>query len=248
MSFGKENHATKNNKSSGNAHSLYHTRIKDWPAGEQPREKLLKRGVESLSDAELLAIIIGSGSRGVTALDLAQTLLREVGGLQALGGKDHQFLRQYKGIGRTRSVTLMALFELSRRLQSSGVQEYPIITSPEDVAALFIPRYRGIHQERFYVVHLNSANRLIREVEVSRGILNSSPVHPREVFHSAIIDRAASVILVHNHPSGNPEPSEEDCSVTRQIVESGRILGIPVHDHVIIAGNTFMSFRSRNLI
>jgi DNA repair protein RadC len=248
MNSGKEIRAKKKGKTSGEPPPRYHTRIKDWPLGEQPREKLLKRGVESLSDAELLAIIIGSGSRGVTALDLAQTLLREVGGLQALGEKEHQFLRQYKGIGRTRSITLVALFELSRRLQASGIRESPVITSPEDVAALFIPRYRGIQQERFYVIHLNSANRVIREVEISRGILNMSPVHPREVFHSAIIDRAASVILVHNHPSGNTEPSDEDRSVTRQIVESGRVLGIPVHDHVIIAGNHFMSFRSRNLM
>jgi DNA repair protein RadC len=140
------------------------------------------------------------------------------------------------------------LFELSRRLQAPGIGESPVISSPEDVAAIFVPRYRGLQQERFYVMHLNSANRVIREVEVSRGLLNTSPVHPREVFSSAIIDRAASVILVHNHPSGNPEPSEEDRSVTRQVVESGRILGIPVHDHVIIAGNAFLSFRSRNLI
>lgn len=184
----------------------------------------------------------------MTALDLAQTLLREVGGLQALGEKDHQFLQKYKGIGQIRSITLAALFELSRRIQSSGTQEFPTINSPEEVAAMFIPRFRGIQQERFYVLHLNSANRVVREVEISRGILNTSPVHPREVFSAAIIDRAASLILIHNHPSGNPEPSEEDRSVTTQIVESGRILGIPVHDHVIIAGNGYMSFRSRNLM
>ncbi len=184
----------------------------------------------------------------MTALDLAQTLLREVGGLQALGEKDHQFLQRYKGMGRTRSITLTALFELSRRIQTSGSGDSPTINSPEDVAALFVPRFRGIQQERFYVLHLNSANRVIREVEISRGILNTSPVHPREVFSAAIVDRAASLILIHNHPSGNTEPSDEDRAVTRQIVESGRILGIPVHDHVIIAGTGYMSFRGRNLM
>jgi DNA repair protein RadC len=247
MNSGKEISAKKKGKTSGEPPPVYHTRIKDWPSGEQPREKLRQRGVESLSDAELIAIIIGSGSRGVTALDVAKKLLKEVGGLQSLGEKESQFLKQYRGIGQARSITLVALFELSRRLQS-GDRDMPVISSPEDVAALFIPRYRGIMQERFYVIHLNSANRMIREVEISRGILNMSPVHPREVFHSAIIDRAASVILVHNHPSGNTEPSEEDRSVTRQIVESGQVLGIPVHDHIIIAGNNFLSFRSRNLM
>lgn len=171
-----------------------------------------------------------------------------MGGLKALGEKDYQFLENFKGIGRTRSIILAAVYELSRRIQSADGTESPTINSPEDVAAIFIPRLRGILQERFYVLSMNSANRVIRETEISRGILNTSPVHPREVFNPAIINRAASIIIIHNHPSGNPEPSEEDRAVTRQIVESGRILGIPVHDHVIVAGSSFMSFRGRNLM
>jgi len=228
--------------------SHYHAKIKDWPSGERPREKFLNKGAESLSEAELLALLIGSGTGTITALDLAKTLLVEhqtLRGLAALAAAD---LRKFKGIGEARAVCIAAAFELSRRLQSSGTSDQQVIQSPGDVARLLIPKLRDLQQEVFVVVLLNSANRITREVTITRGLLNSSLTHPREVFRQAIVEHAASVILVHNHPSGNPEPSEEDLSITRQLVEASKVIGIPVHDHLIIAGGTYTSLAERGYV
>ncbi|HTX17062.1 MAG TPA: DNA repair protein RadC [Bacteroidota bacterium] len=225
--------------------SHYHTKIKDWPAAERPREKLLNKGADSLTEAELLALLIGSGTGKVTALDLAKTLLVEHQTLRGLAALSAADLRKFRGIGEARAVCIAAAFELSRRLQSSSPDEQPIIHAPGDVARLFIPKLRDLQQEVFVVVLLNSANRITREVTITRGLLNSSLTHPREVFRAAIVEHAASVILIHNHPSGNPEPSSEDLSITRQLVEASKVIGIPVHDHLIIAGGVFTSLAER---
>lgn len=228
--------------------SHYHSKITDWPAADRPREKLMNHGSASLSDAELLAILIRTGAGNITAVDLAKTLLRDFGALDLLATKPFQQLRQYKGLGEAKSVALVAAFELGRRAASGGRGQQLQICSPEDVVNRYQPLLRDMKQEVFKVLLLDSANHLVRDVTVSTGILNSSLVHPREVFRQAILEPAASIILLHNHPSGNPEPSSEDLQITRQLVESSKIIGIPVHDHIIIAVDRFTSFAERGLL
>lgn len=153
------------------------------------------------------------------------------------------------GIGNDKAVTLLAAFELSRRIQvQSRWFSDKRITSPQDIADIFIPMLRDEIKENFIVVCLNSANKIIRYVTVSVGNLNSSVVHPREIFKAAIENDSASIILIHNHPSGNPEPSNEDISITKKVVESGKIMDIPVFDHIIVAGNGFTSFVEKRII
>lgn len=226
----------------------YHHRIKDWPEGERPREKLLNHGPETLSDAELLGILIGSGIGKTTALDLGKNLLIEHRSLRGLARTSPSDLRKVRGIGRVRSVELVAAFELARRLQAEREERLTTLRSPEDVASLFVPKLRDLKREVFYVILLNSANGLLKEVKISEGHLNASVVHPREVFKAAVDELAASVILVHNHPSGNPEPSAEDINVTKQIVEAGRVMSIEVLDHIIVAGNGYLSMAERGFV
>lgn len=227
---------------------FHHTRIKDWPAGERPREKLLQRGPKALTDAELLAIIIRVGSGKATAVDLARSILSRERSLRMVAAKTPQELMRMKGIGEAKAVELLAAFEIGRRVNAVHPDERSVIRSPEDVASILIPRLRERKNESFWVLLLDSKNGLIHEEEVTVGTLNASLVHPREVFKVAIDRRAASVIVAHNHPSGNPEPSNEDIAVTRQLVESGKIIGIPLHDHIIVAGDSFTSFAERGLI
>jgi DNA repair protein RadC len=228
--------------------SYYHTRIKDWPEAERPREKLMKHGAGVLTDAELLAILIGSGTSKVTAVDLAKRLLVEHRNLRVLAGKSVADLKKFKGIGSARAVSLVSAFELSRRLHAREGEKLDVVRSPEDVAARYIPKLRDLKNEVFLVLLLNSANGIFKEVEISRGSLNASVVHPREVFKRAIDELAAGIILVHNHPSGNRNPSSEDITLTKQIVEAGKVMGIPVHDHIIIAGGAYTSFAEENLL
>jgi len=222
--------------------------IKEWREDERPRERLLKHGSETLSDAELLAIIIGSGTRGFSAMDAARDLLSKYQSLSELTSCDLSQIKQVKGIGNVRAIVLEATFELARRIQSIPISEDRNFRSPEDVAAYFIPRLRGLKKEVFRVILLNSSNQMFRDVVVSEGILNASLVHPREVFRIAITEQSASIIVMHNHPSGNPEPSKEDISITKKLVEAGKLIDIKVADHIIIAGDKFSSFAKLGLI
>lgn len=226
----------------------YHTKIKDWPANERPREKLLQRGPRALSDAELLAILIRAGTGKYTALDLARKMLTQERNLRAIAGKTAQELMRMKGVGEAKAVEMLAAFEIGRRLQETKEEEKIVIRSPEDVAQFMIPRLRDRTKEVFVVLVLDSKNGLKHEVELSEGTLNASLVHPREVFKVAIDHLAASIIVVHNHPSGNREPSREDIDITKQLVESGKIVGIPLHDHVIVAGDGYTSFAERGIL
>lgn len=221
--------------------SEYHSRIKDWASEDRPREKLEQHGSAALTDAELLAILIGSGTKHITALDLAKTLLSEYGNIAELAKCNFQELRKFKGIGKVKAIKLVASFEMLRRVQAQRPEKKLKIKTPDDVADKFIPLLRDLKKEIFQVVLLDSANQVIREVTISEGTLNASLVHPREVFKAAIDDRAASVILLHNHPSGNPEPSVEDISITEQLRQAGKIMGIPVRDHIIVAGSRYTS-------
>lgn len=221
--------------------SEYHSKIKDWSHEDRPREKLEQRGPSALTDAELLAILIGSGTKRITAVDLAKTLLSEFGHTAELAKCNFQELKQFKGIGKVKAIKLVAAFELMRRTQAQHPSKKTKVKTPEDVADRFIPLLRDLKKEIFRVILLDSANQIIRDVTISEGTLNASLVHPREVFKAAVDDRAASVILLHNHPSGNPEPSAEDISITEQLRQAGRIMGIPVRDHIIVAGSHFTS-------
>lgn len=228
--------------------SVYHAKIPYWPKDERPREKLLSHGAEVLSDAELIAILIRTGTGKITAVDLAKTLISHYKTLPDLAARTVKDLMQFHGLGVTKAVTLVAAFEIARRTSIQHRGEKFQIRSPEDVVHHYLPQMRDLKQEEFYVLMLDSANHLLREKKVSTGILNSSLVHPREVFRFAILEPAASIILLHNHPSGNSEPSKEDIQVTQQLVEAGKIIGIPVRDHIIIAGYNYTSFAEKGLI
>ena len=224
--------------------------IKEWPKDERPREKLIKFGAAALSESELLAILVNTGTGKTSAVDIAKKLIREYQSLEMIASLSVADLKQKKnkGIGTAKAVTIVAAFELGRRLNSKASDENAPITSPEDVAKRFGSQLRDLKQEVFKVLCLNSSNKVIVEREITKGLLNASLTHPREVFREAILENAASVILLHNHPSGNLEPSREDIAITKQIVEAGKIIGISVHDHIIIAGNSYTSMMERGLM
>ncbi len=223
-------------------------RISEWHPSERPREKVLARGVGELSDAELLALVIRNGTRGATAIDLARSLIDEFGDLSRLATRNVREIGRIRGMGPTKSVGIVAALELGRRAAAGGGGEKTSVSSPRDIVRRYGPTLRHLKQEVFKVILLDSANHLLRDVTITTGILNSSLVHPREVFQPAILEPAAGIILLHNHPSGNPEPSGEDIRITRQLSEAGKILGIPVHDHVIIAGHDFTSMAEKGLL
>ncbi|OGU30697.1 MAG: hypothetical protein A2057_03500 [Ignavibacteria bacterium GWA2_35_9] len=223
--------------------------VKDLPLDDRPREKLMLRGPQNLSDAELIAILLRTGKKGKSVVNVAQEMVSIHRNLTILASKTLSDLMKISGIGKDKAATLLAAFELSRRIQSqSKWLSDKKVTTPQDVADIFIPLLRDEVKEKFLLICLNSANKIIAYEIISVGNLNSSVVHPREVFKAAIDHRSASIILLHNHPSGNPEPSNEDIAITKKIVESGIILDIPVFDHIIIAGNVFTSFVERRLI
>jgi DNA repair protein RadC len=206
-------------------------------------------GSQNLSDAELLAILLRTGTKGKSVLSIAQKIVKNDGDLSKTATRTLESLTKEAGIGKDKAATLLAAFELGRRIQSQQNKfSNKKITSPEDIAKTFIPILRHDLKEKFIVVCLNSANRVIRYETISIGNLNSSVVHPREIFKVAIDCSSASIILIHNHPSGNPEPSNEDISITKKIVEVGKVMDIPVFDHIIIAGETFNSFVEKKLM
>jgi len=221
---------------------FYHSRIKDWPEDERPREKLRKRGADNLSDAELLAILLRAGTGRVTAVDLAKSLLIEFKSLRELAERDIGEYEQYKGIGSTKAITLAAAFEIGRRIAAGARPQRIAVLSPNAIAERYIHLLETVKQEEFRVILLDTANTIIGEQVVTRGSLNMSVVHPREVFKKAIANSAAGIIVLHNHPSGNPSPSEEDRQITKTLSEAGKIIGIQLLDHIIIAGRNYYSF------
>jgi DNA repair protein RadC len=223
--------------------------VKELPLDDRPREKLLLRGAQNLSDAELVAILLRTGRKGNSVLEIAVELVQSEGNLAKLATKTIDSLQKISGIGKDKAATLAAAFEISRRIlsQSKWLSNRKV-TSPQEIADIFIPLLRDDIKERFIVVCLNSANKIIKYETISIGNLNSSVVHPREIFKVAIDCSSASIILIHNHPSGNPEPSNEDIKITKKIVESGKIMDIPIFDHLIIAGDTFTSFVEKKII
>lgn len=196
----------------------------------------------------MLGILLGKGTKEKTAIDVARQLLDQYESLQKLFSRSPSELMKIKGIGSAKAAALSAAFELVRRVQSQGNPDRATFKRSSDVANHYLPLFRDLKKEVFKVLLLNRANRLIREVPVSEGTLDASIVHPRDVFKEAILEPAASVILIHNHPSGNPTPSEEDLRITKQLVEAGRLLGIKVYDHIILAGDQYRSLADEGLI
>jgi DNA repair protein RadC len=225
------------------------SRILDWPENERPRERLIKKGAESISSAELVAILLGQGSSQYNAVDLARHLIGQFGTLDGLAMASLTELQQVKGIGPAKAVTLLAAFQLYRNLQSERAEKQ-IITfkDPAAVAEIYKPLLGHLKKESFYVILLDNAMRRIADFEISKGLLNASLVHPREVFNPAIKHSSKGVILIHNHPSGVLEPSAEDISITKKLLESGKILEIPVFDHLIITDAGYFSFKENDLI
>ena len=225
------------------------SRITDWPQDERPREKLINNGPESISSAELIAILLGQGSVQHNALDMARHLIKRFHSLEGLAGASLTELQEVAGIGPAKAVTLLAAFQLYRNLQKESAEKQVLtFKDPAAVAEIYKPVLGHLKKESFYVILLDNAMKRIADFEISRGLLNASLVHPREVFNPSIKHSSKGIILIHNHPSGVLEPSVEDISITKKLVESGKILEIPVFDHLIITGNGYYSFKEHQLI
>lgn len=222
--------------------------IKDLPPSERPRERLLAGGAVKLSDADLLAILIRSGTPQETAIQLAERILLQTGGLQQLPRCGVEEILAIKGLGPAKVVAILAALELAIRLSSRLWVEVPTVSSPGDAAGLVMEEMRHNLREHFRVVLLDTKNKVLGIEEISIGSLNTSLVHPREVFRPAIRKACASIILLHNHPSGDPTPSREDIEVTRRLFEAGRLIGIEVLDHIVIGDGNFVSFREKGLL
>ena len=213
--------------------------IREMPEGDRPRERLKERGAAVLTDAELIAILLRTGVKGQSAVQVAQELLKKFRTLDELARAPiESILEEIKGIGETKAIQLKAAFELARRLSSGSRDKQTSISSPEDAAAVLREDMRTLDREEFWVLLLNTKNGLIKKCPTSRGSLNASIVEPREVFKDAIAASAASMILVHNHPSGDPTPSAEDVTVTKRLVKAGELLNISVLDHIILGHRT----------
>ncbi len=224
-------------------------KVKELPIDDRPREKLLLRGSQSLSDAELIAILLRTGIKGKSVIQVAQEIIQKSGGLNYLSTLTGEALQKYSGVGKDKAATLLAAFEISRRTDAQKkLFSIKKIISPNDIVELFIPMLRDKVKEEFYVVCLNTANKIIKYELISMGNLNANVVHPREVFKVAIENSSANIILLHNHPSGNPEPSNEDITITKKMVEAGKLMDIQVFDHIIIAGNKFTSLVDKKII
>jgi DNA repair protein RadC len=215
---------------------------------DRPRERLVHLGAWALSTQELLSLLIGSGSSAASAENVAHALLERYASLNDMAGRDVAELQNVAGMGLAKSAALCAAFELAHRIQAEPFVDRTSVTSPAVLARLLAPGMRHLRKETFVVVLLNAANQIIRHTTVSEGSLNAVMIHPRDVFRLAIAESAAAIIVAHNHPSGNTEPSAEDLAITRQLAEAGRIVDIRVLDHVIIAGDDYTSFVERHLM
>ncbi len=213
-------------------------RLKDQPASERPRERLVEHGADALSHAELIAILLRTGLKGVNAVEIGKQLIQKFGALQALARASVDDLRSVKGIGRDKAVTLVAAFALARKMAMDLQRESPVLDHPEAIAQLLREQNLVKNVETLQVLLLNTRRRLIRVEPVSDGTIDTLLVHPREVFKAAIAANAAAVVLAHNHPSGDPTPSEADIKVTRDLIRAGQLLKIEVLDHVIIGRAT----------
>lgn len=218
-------------------------KIKNWPEKERPRERLINNGPESLSNAQLLAIILrtGSGNKGV--LDLSIGLLERFETLRDIDSASISDLLSIDGLGMAKIAQIKAAFELGKRLMAESFENMPVFSSAQAVFSYLAPKIKNLKKEIFLCLLLDSKNRLMKEVRVSEGTLNRSLIHPREAFREAVREAAQSVIFVHNHPSGDPSPSKDDITVTERLRNAGEIIGIDVLDHIIIGDGRFVSLK-----
>ena len=222
--------------------------IHDLPVPERPRERLQQLGPEALSAQEILALIMGRGISGESVMVTAQRLLSHFGSLKSLAQATVEEMSQVRGIGLAKAAQLKAAFELANRLEGySETGQKPVVKSPEDVAVLVQPRLRDKKKEYFLALFLDTRNQLIKLAEISVGSLDTSIVHPREVFKEAIAASAASVIFAHNHPSGDTDPSGDDIKLTKRLAEAGELVGIEVLDHIIIGERNYLSLKGQGL-
>ncbi|MEJ5227088.1 DNA repair protein RadC [Thermodesulfovibrio sp.] len=221
--------------------------VREWPKTERPRERLIKEGAQSLSDAQLLAIILRTGSNGKTVVNTAIELIQNFGSLRGLDEASVGELKKFKGLGTAKIAQIKAAFELGRRVLSERAFEQ-VFNSAETVFRYFYPKLNGLKKEVFITLLLDTKLRLIREVKVSEGTLNQSLIHPREVFKEAVKESAYAIILVHNHPSGDPSPSDQDIDITKKLKKASEILEIPILDHIIIGNGRYFSMKERGII
>lgn len=224
--------------------------VREMPIGEKPQERIAELGGTYLSNSELLAVLLGTDSKDVSAMDMAGDILKccgdsKLGGLADLSLAE---LMSIKGIGRDKATKILAAVELSRRISRINDSHKSVITCPDDAAEYAMPRLMNEQREHFAVILVNAKNRIIGMPIISIGSLTASVVHPREVFKSAIKHTAAAMILVHNHPSGDPTPSKEDIITTKRLVEAGKLMDIPVLDHIIIGRNKYISLKEKGVI
>lgn len=224
--------------------------IKEWPEDERPREKLQKKGAESLTDAEMLALILRSGDHasGQSAIDLGRNIIQTFGDLRKVAVASFAELCSVNGVGPAKASSIMAALALASRVSSDRLESLERFTAPLQIFNHFHYRFRDRRREYFLILLLDGKNRILREEQVSEGSLNQSIVHPREVFSPAVRESAAAIILVHNHPSGDPSPSREDREITRRLKEAGDIMGIRVLDHIIIGDGRYFSFVEQGLL
>lgn len=217
--------------------------IKEIPLNDRPREKMAANGAAVLTDAELIAILLRTGTAEKSAIDIASEMTADGGLYKRLAGITRlNELTNIKGLGQAKAATVLAAIEIGRRIASAKPIEKIHFSCPQDVADFLMPRLRYAAKEQFVVILLNNKNKVIGTEVVSEGSLSSSVVHPREVYAPAILHHAAAIMVAHNHPSGDPKPSIEDEEVTRQLLRSGKVLGIPMIDHVIIGDGNYYSF------
>jgi len=222
--------------------------IKNWPESERPRERLLRHGAHTLSEAQLIAIILRTGGGGRSALDLARDMISTFGDLEKIENASPGEFAPFKGIGKAKVAQLKAAFELGRRLIDKPSEKGPVFSSGRDVYSHYYRRFKNLKKELFWCAMLDAKNRVVRESKISEGTLTHSLIHPREAFRDAIKESAVSVIFVHNHPSGDPSPSHEDMVITERLSSAGEIVGIKVLDHVIIGDESYTSMRERGYL
>lgn len=223
--------------------------IRSWAEDDRPREKLLLKGRTSLSDAELIAILFGSGSRDETAVGLSKRVLASKdNNLDDLGRMTVQELMEFKGIGEAKAISLIAALELGRRRKAAEANELPQISSSEHAFQILAPLLSDLHHEEFWLLLLNRANKVIGKENLSKGGVAGTVVDPKMVFNIATRKLASAIVLSHNHPSGNLRPSEADKQLTRKLVEAGKVLDLPILDHIIIGHNAYYSFKDEGLI
>jgi DNA repair protein RadC len=217
--------------------------LRELPEEERPRERMMALGASSLSNIELLAILLRTGTHKESAISLSQRLLNDTGGMRGLADTSVEQLRQLRGIGTAKALQIQAALELGRRMSKLSLEAVPTIRSPQDVSRMVMEDMRFLQQEHFVCIFLNTKNGVIGRETLSVGSLNATIVHPRELYRAAIKRSAASIICVHNHPSGDPTPSSEDIQLTQRLVEAGQILGIDLLDHMIIGDRKFVSMK-----